>query len=78
MDERSVSFFCRYKLIMCSDKKYICKNIGWEESFAYRSQRSRHAQKCLKDKPQKLVSKNADCTFKCITCTKVVKHRNNI
>ena len=63
---------------MRSKKKYICKNIGCKESFAYRSQRSRHAQKYSKEESQKLVSKSADGTFKCTKCTKAVKHRNNI
>lgn len=33
MDEKSVSFLYRYKLIMSSEKKYICKNIGSEKSW---------------------------------------------
>ena len=77
MDEKSVSFFCRYKLIMSSVKKYICKNIGCEDSFAYRSQKSSHAQKYLKEKPQKSFSENADGTFKCTKSTKVVKQKQH-
>ena len=33
MDEKSVSLLYRYKLIMSSEKKYICKNIGCEKSW---------------------------------------------
>ena len=55
MDEKSVSLIYSYKLILSSEKKYICKNIGCEESFVYTSQRNRRAQKRSKEKPQKLV-----------------------
>ena len=65
---------------MSLKEKYICHNVGCDQSFVHRSQRSRHADKCTKPKPNKveLVSKNHDNTYTCKTCNKIVKQRNNI
>ena len=58
---------------MSSEKIYIVRILDMKKVM-HIEVRSRHAQKCTKEKPHKLVSKNADGTFKCTKCTKVVKH----
>ena len=63
-----------------STRPYICHNIGCDQSFVHQSQRSRHAEKCTKPKPNnvELVIKNHDNTYTCKTCSKIFKHRNNV
>ena len=58
---------------MSLKENYICHNTGCDQSFVHQRQRSSHAEKCTKPKPNKveLVSKNHNNTYTCKTCNKI-------
>ena len=58
---------------MSLKQNYICHNTGCDQSFVHQRQRSSHAEKCTKPKPNKveLVSKNHNNTYTCKTCNKI-------
>ena len=59
------------------ETKYSCPNVGCQKEFTYRSERSRHKKVCQYAEPEKLFE-NVDGGFKCLRCSKIVKHSNNL
>ena len=55
---------------------YKCKNVGCEEEFAYRSQRSRHKKTCELPLPDSIFEE-VDSGFRCKKCNIVISKKSN-